>query len=412
MTPRPSPSPEAIAQARSFAEGARERLVRLCSDLVEARSDQPAGDTRAAAEVVAAYLRERGHVPDIRSAVPAKPNVVCHAGHGGPHLILNGHLDTLPVGDEAAWTVPPFRLTRADGRLSGLGIGNMKAGTAVLAMAFAALAEEPALAGRLTLTAVADEVVFGPHGTQWLLAHDPDLRGDAVINAEGPGGMGVALAEKGLMWIEIAAEAAPGQGMLTTQGSSAVARLARVLTEIDAWNGDRATPPAEIAGVAAHAGEHGQRLSVNVGRIAGGTFISQVATRATAEIDLRIPPGLTMAGLGSRLDHTLAAAPGLSWRLIKGWEPNWSAPGSPPVAAILQACRAVRGEARPVVRLPASDASRWRALGVPAVCFGPQPTLASGVDDFVWEQDAVDALAVTILAGRTLLGDRTGAEPR
>ena len=47
-----------------------------------------------------------------------------------------------------------------------------------------------------------------------------------------------------------------------------------------------------------------------------------------------------------------------------------------------------------VVRLPGSDARRWRDLGVPAVCYGPQPTLSAGVDDYVNEQDVVDCAKV------------------
>ncbi|MEJ1937457.1 M20/M25/M40 family metallo-hydrolase, partial [Nostoc sp. NIES-2111] len=246
-----------VAAARALAETQRERLVALCADLVEARSDQPAGDTRDAARVIAAYLAENGLAPETRAAVPEKPNVLCRCGAGGPHLVLNGHIDTLAPGDEAAWSVPPFRLGRSDGRLTGLGIGNMKAGTAVLAVAFALLAAGSGLSGRITFTAVADEVVFGPHGTRWLLERDPDLAGDAVINAEGPGGMGVALAEKGLMWVALTAESPPGQGMLTMERTSAVARLARALAEIDGWNAWRSKAPAAIAGVEAHAGDHG-----------------------------------------------------------------------------------------------------------------------------------------------------------
>lgn len=56
--------------------------------------------------------------------------------------------------------------------------------------------------------------------------------------------------------------------------------------------------------------------------------------------------------------------------------------------------------ARPdaVVRLPASDGSRWRARGIPAICFGPQPLLASGIDDYVEEQDVVDCAKIHAMA--------------
>ncbi len=190
--------------------------------------------------------------------------------------------------------------------------------------------------------------------------------------------------------------------MLTTRGSSAVARLARVLADIDAWNDEQVAPPQEIGEVASWAGEHRLRLSANIGRVEAGSFISQVATEARAEIDLRLPPGLTVADIEARLDRCVSSVPGVTWRRLKGWDPNWTtAPGV--VQAVSRAALAAREAALPVVRLPASDASRWRALGIPAVCFGTQPLLASGIDDFVFEQEVVDCVAIYVLAALDLL---------
>jgi succinyl-diaminopimelate desuccinylase len=48
-------------------------------------------------------------------------------------------------------------------------------------------------------------------------------------------------------------------------------------------------------------------------------------------------------------------------------------------------------------------ASRWRTHGIPAVCFGPQPELASGSDDYVNEQDVVDCAKIYALAALAYL---------
>ena len=380
----------------AFVRQRREALLQLCGDLVAADSAQPRGDTRAAADVLARWLERQGQSPELRGRVDEKPNLVCVAVNGsGRALGFNGHLDTLPAGP--GWTLPPHRMTRDGGRLSGLGIGNMKAGVAALAVAFAALAHHPAAwRGRLAFTAVADEVLFGADGAAWLLDADPTLLGDALINAEGPGYMGLGLAEKGLLWVELRAEGPAAQGMLATRASSPITRLAAALGEIDSWNDDRFEPPAEIAEVGNTAGTHRQRLSVNVGRIEGGTLTSQAATHARAEIDFRLPPGLTLATVERRLD----SLPGLSWRRIKGWDANWTVAGSDVAEAVASAAATVRGRAPdPVVRLPASDASRWRSRGVPAVSYGPQPLLASGPDDWVNERDLLDCAEVYALAG-------------
>ena len=70
------------------------------------------------------------------------------------------------------------------------------------------------------------------------------------------------------------------------------------------------------------------------------------------------------------------------------------------------AVTAVRGAPpRPVVRLPGSDARRWRDLGVPAICYGPQPTLSSGIDDNALEQDLIDCAKVYARAALALMGN-------
>ena len=48
---------------------------------------------------------------------------------------FNGHTDVVPVGDEAAWTVPPFGAVQKDGCLWGRGAADMKSGVAAFAAA-------------------------------------------------------------------------------------------------------------------------------------------------------------------------------------------------------------------------------------------------------------------------------------
>jgi succinyl-diaminopimelate desuccinylase len=88
----------------------------------------------------------------------------------------------------------------------------------------------------------------------------------------------------------------------------------------------------------------------------------------------------------------------------KAWDANWTALDNPLVVNLAAAVEVVRGE-RPsyVVRLPGSDARRWRDLGVPALCYGPQPTLSAGVDDYAVEQDVIDCAKVYALAALALM---------
>ena len=311
-------------------------------------------------------------------------------------------MDTMEAGDENAWSVPVMRVTRRDGRLYGLGMGNMKGALAAMCVATAALhRHRGAWNGRMTMTAVSDEVMFGERGAVYLLRARPDVAGDFLISGEGPGFMGLAVAEKGLLWLDLEAHAAGGHSSRALRGETAVMKLAAVLARLDALNDTYATLPRELVGVTGGEGNLGLRLSFNAGTIAAGTVRSQMASRARAEVDIRLPPGITAQACEQMIRKE---APDVAITVVKAWDANWTALDNPIVVELAAAVQAVRGE-RPafVVRLPGSDARRWRDLGVPAVCYGPQPTLSAGIDDYVNEQDVVDCAKIYARATLALM---------
>src|SRR4029079_18740599 len=112
----------------------------LVSELIRRPSENPPGDTRAAAAYVAEWLDKAGHTPEVIEAKETLANVVAVIDNGpGRSLILNGHLDTFPVVDRAAWERDPFSGDVADGKIHGRGVADMKAGTAASVFAFCLL---------------------------------------------------------------------------------------------------------------------------------------------------------------------------------------------------------------------------------------------------------------------------------
>jgi succinyl-diaminopimelate desuccinylase len=386
-------------------DAAREGLIELCGRLVAAASVNPPGRTAEVAAVVRGYLAHHQVATQIVAADDEAPNVVgqIDAGAPGPHVVFNAHMDTMEAGDESAWTVPVMSLTRRDGQLYGLGMGNMKGALAALCLATAVLnRHRHAWRGRLSMTAVSDEVMFGDRGTVFLLRQRPDLAGDYLICGEGPGFMGFAVAEKGLLWLDIDVRAPGGHASRALHGETAVMKLAALLARLDTLNDTYATVPPELAGVTGGEGNLGLRLSLNAGTIAAGTVRSQIATRARAQLDLRLPPGITAQECERRIGEMCAGDRDVGVEVVKAWDANWTALDHPLVKGLAAAAEQVRGTAPAfVVRLPGSDARRWRDLGVPAVCYGPQPTLSAGVDDYANEQDVIDCAKIY---ARTALG--------
>lgn len=380
----------------------REQIVQLCADLVAAPSVNPIGDTRQVAAVVREALSARGITTRTEHTDPTMPNLLTtlDSGRPGPHLILNVHLDTMPPGDESQWTVPVWQLTRAAGRLYGLGMGNMKGAVAAMITATALLAELTAQwTGRITFAAVSDEVVFGDNGAAFLLRQHPDLYGDALICGEGPGFRRLAIGEKGVLWLDIQATGTPGHSSAVQAGSSAAARIARAVSRIDDLTGQLGTLPDELAELATTDPDPGLALTANVGTVTAGTFIGQIATTGRAEIDLRLPPGITTDAAETIVRTAVAEIDSVTVTRRKGWDANWTDPNSPLTRAWATASIEVTGrDPAYAIRLPASDASRWRQAHRPALCYGPQPTFSAGVDDYADEDEVLRCAALYVLA--------------
>src|SRR5688572_5951737 len=77
---------------------------------VRAPSPNPPGDTRAAAAVLARWMEARGVPFRLLGPDPAMPNILAsfEGARPGPHLVLNGHIDTFPLAARHRWTRDPL----------------------------------------------------------------------------------------------------------------------------------------------------------------------------------------------------------------------------------------------------------------------------------------------------------------
>jgi succinyl-diaminopimelate desuccinylase len=99
-------------------------------------------------------------------------NLYARIGDAAPHLMFAGHTDVVPVGDETAWTHPPFAGAVADGELYGRGAVDMKGG---IACALAAVLDHLSAnggkpKGSISFLITGDEESIAVNGTPKLLA--------------------------------------------------------------------------------------------------------------------------------------------------------------------------------------------------------------------------------------------------
>lgn len=399
----------------SRADRSRPLLIEMTQALVRIASPNPPSNTTDVARAAERLLAEIPGI-DIRRIEP-EPGVVSLVARlrgksAGRRLIFNGHLDTFPVGDEAGWTAPPLSGALHDGRLYGRGVSDMKGGLACSMLAAALLAEQrEAWSGEIVLTLAGDEENMGSLGTGYLLEHVPEARGDANICGDVGSPMVVRFGEKGLMWIEIEAHGVAAHGAHVHKGVNAIDRLRVGLDRVKELERlPVAAPDAVVRAIEAArpiseklsgAGECDtlQRITVNLGTIAGGTSPNLIPTHAVAQADIRLPIGTSTADLETKLDAALASLDGVTWRLLRRFEPNFTDPGHEIVVRVRDVAEEVLGAAPAVnMRVGGSDSRWYRRHGVPTVVYGLTPFNMGGPDEHIFVDELCAVTKVHTLA--------------
>jgi succinyl-diaminopimelate desuccinylase len=394
----------------------------LVTELVRRPSPNPPGDTRAAAALLTEYLEKRGHRVEVIAGQPTLPNVLATVDNGpGRHLILNGHLDTFPVGDTRRWTVDPFGGEVRDGKIFGRGVSDMKTGVTASVAAFCLMAErQSAWSGRLTLAAVPDEETMGPWGANYLVDQHPKLRGDATLIGEPSTPRTVRFGERGIAWVRLVARGQSAHGAYPHLGWNAIVALTEALRELRemetiAWPVPRevtARIDAARAGTDALIGPGTSdtlgSVTVNVGVIQGGTKVNLVAEACQAEIDIRLPPGVSTGDVLRYVGRVVRRHQGLRYEVVQLSEPNWTSPDLPFMQLVRDAVTRVRGEA-PLFNIssPATDSRVFRRVGIPVAVFGPTPYAMGAEDEHVTVADFMDTVRVHALTALDFL--RKGA---
>ncbi len=401
-----------------------DRLIAVTQRLVAVASPNPPSDTEEIAAVAEALLREiPGIEVEVIEPAPRVKSLIgrIRANRPGRRLIFNGHLDTFPLLENLPWTVPPLGGVLKDGKLYGRGVCDMKGGMACSLLAAQLLAENrDAWSGEIVLTLAGDEENMGSLGTGWMMEHVPHAKGDANICGDVGSPKVVRFGEKGLMWVEVEATGAPAHGAHVHRGTNAIDRLRVALDRLKDLEALPFQAPPVVTQAIAKAkaiseplsgvgeSEVLQRVTVNIGTIAGGTSPNLVPTHAIARADIRLPVGITTDVLVAKLDEWLAPLEGVSWRAIRRFEPSFTPPDDEIVVRTAKVAAEVLGTAHAVnMRVGGSDSRWYRPAGVPTVVLGLTPFNMGGADEYVLVDEL---LAVAKIHTLTAFDFLTGAQ--
>ncbi len=201
----------------------------------------------------------------VASARFADHLVLRSEGRGGPPLALVGHLDTVfPPGT--------FEGYRSDGELRrGPGVLDMKGGLVVVAYALRALSETGGLASLppLRVVIVADEEVGSPEG-QGVIRDAIAGSSACLVFESGRESDAIITRRKGTGMMKVVAHGkAAHAGNAHQEGRNAIWALARFIDRVQQLT------------------DYDRGVTVNVGKISGGTSKNTVPDLAEAQLDLR-----------------------------------------------------------------------------------------------------------------------------
>nr|WP_134683297.1 peptidase [Brevibacillus migulae] len=411
-------------QERIRAQIAQERgaTVTLLQEWVRERSVQ--GEERSIQEKIAAHLTAMGLEVDMwvmggeellnhpyfvspRDDFAQSPNVVgiWKGTGGGRSMILNGHVDVVPAGDEKQWEASPFSGAVIDGKLYGRGATDMKGGNMAAMLAIETLqALGVRLKGDVIFQSVVEEESGGAGTLSTILR---GYRADAAIVPE-PTNLKIFPKQQGSMWFRLRVKGRSAHGGTRYEGVSAIEKsmiVVKAIGELEKRRNERITDPLyEKLPIP---------IPINIGVIEGGKWPSSVADLVTLEGRMGVAPGEEMESAKAEMETALlqlaeqdpwfAEQPvELEWYGAR-WVPGEVSEEHPLMELLTDAYRTVCGTD------PIIEASPWGTDGglltkladTPAIVFGPGVTQVAHYPNEYIELEAIfqcaEILALTLI---------------
>lgn len=293
----------------------------------------------------------------------------------GPTLVLNGHIDVVPV-DRSLWEMDPFEPVWNNGSLTARGAADMKTNLALLAYVARYVHEEyrNERDGRIVVESVTGEEEGGIGAPMAAIDNPYDFERDAALIAE-PTDLRVVTATEGVLIKK-----------LTITGRSAHAATR--------WRGKSVLPHFEAIHEAflkleqnRHAHEHHPLYEypinwpVNIGVVDAGDWASSVPARLEAMVRIGVSPNESLAQVEAEFDEQIRSvveesewlsehSPSFERSSIQ-FEPCELDADEPIVRALQRSVTKAGYDDDIIGKTYSADSRFYNEYGVPTVLFGP-----------------------------------------
>jgi acetylornithine deacetylase len=320
---------------------------------------------------------------------------------GGRRLILVGHVDVVPPGDPATWSVDPWSAEVRDGRMYGRGACDMKGGVVAIVAAVRALVASgaaDAFDGELLVVSVPSEE---DGGQGMLAAIRAGCTGDAAIITE-PTELDVVIAHAGAITFRLTVPGRAAHASTRREGVSALDNLYVLIRALEAdetaRNAAETDPLMTVLDLP---------YATMIGKVEGGEWASTVLDRVVAEGRYGVKLGQTWrdaeVDLRACIEAACAADPFLrehpaELELTGGKFSSARIPaGHPLPASLADACESTLGRRPALIGEPYGADMRLLVNegATPTVIFGPgNVRVAHSADEYVSLAEVADCARV------------------
>lgn len=302
----------------------------------------------------------------------AAGNAVGMLGSGFPTVLVDCHLDTVPLHSVAAWDHDPFAAEVGGGRIYGLGAADMKGSVAAATYGLSRLRNRPAGTGTVVLVcSIAEETMEGA-----ALRGTVERTAPEVVVIGEPSGLAVRRGQRGRGKLALSVTGRGAHVANPAEGINAVEAMAAVLSELVAVQRTQSPPGIAFSCLEI---ESEPRPSV-----------SMIPHLCRAKVDCRFAAEYDAVAILAQLDAVVGAALPEEAELRREWNvarfetytgmrfaipelvPGWDLPADhPAVQAALDGVSRVGIEPRlGTYGFCTNGGMTARELGIPTIGFG------------------------------------------
>ena len=204
----------------------KEQVIKVLQNLIQRRSYS--GEEKEVAEYIKELCLEVGydtvHIDKYGNVIGS-----VKGKYEGPKVLMDGHIDTVPV-DEEKWTTKPFAGDIADGKMYGRGTTDMKGAVCGMLLAGAYLAQDlkKEFAGEIFVTGVVHEECFEGVAAREISAY---VKPDYVIIGEASQ-LNLKIGQRGRGEIVVETFGKPAHSANPEKGINSVYKMMKIVERI------------------------------------------------------------------------------------------------------------------------------------------------------------------------------------